>query len=138
MANPDSQYGEPLSVYLAARSARRLELQNVAEALTTDGFYVVSSWLADNEAGTARSQSASAGAASRNLEDLGRCDIFVAFSERPESSLQGRGGRQVELGFALALGKRVLLVGPPEHVFHHLLAVERHNDWQSARRALRG
>lgn len=40
-----------------------------------------------------------------------------------------RGGRHVEFGMALALGKRVIVVGPRENVFHLLPEVEVHVNW---------
>lgn len=36
----------------------------------------------------------------------------------------GRGGRHVEFGLALGLGKRVIVIGHQENLFHHLPQVE--------------
>jgi hypothetical protein len=40
-----------------------------------------------------------------------------------------RGGKHVETGISLALGKRILLVGSAENVFHDLPDVEHFADW---------
>jgi hypothetical protein len=40
-----------------------------------------------------------------------------------------RGGRHVEFGMAYAWGKRLIVVGPREHVFHALPLVEHYPDW---------
>lgn len=135
MAEAGSRQARPGAVYLAGRTARRRELVNAAATLRTEGIEVVSSWLDDPQAGSARSDGDAAGAASRNLRDVERCDVLVAVSEGDGSV--GKGGRHVELGIALALGKRVLLAGPPEHVFHRMAAVERHTNLAAAIETLR-
>jgi hypothetical protein len=39
----------------------------------------------------------------------------------PPNTILATGGRHVEFGLALAQGKRVIIVGPRENVFHYLL-----------------
>ncbi|HVH53931.1 MAG TPA: hypothetical protein VNA32_07345, partial [Actinomycetota bacterium] len=48
----------------------------------------------------------------------------------------GKGGRHVEFGVGAALGKRLIVVGPREHVFHTLPEVEWFEDWPACRKAL--
>ena len=62
-------------------------------------------------------------------EDVLAADALVCFTEPPGDG--GSGGRHVELGMALALGRRVIVVGRREHIFHHLPEV-------GARRKLAG
>lgn len=76
--------------------------------------------------------------ATMDLADVRRADICVAFTEPPEEGHRGRGGRHTELGIALALGLRVLLVGPREHVFHCLPTVLQFDSWPDARVHLEG
>ena len=59
--------------------------------------------------------------ARRDLSDVAAADILVLFTEPPETNWP-RGARHVEYGYALALGKRCVLVGPCENVFHWLLS----------------
>ena len=47
-------------------------------------------------------------------------DAVIIFTEIPNTIL-ATGGRHVEFGLALAQGKRVIIVGPRENVFHYLL-----------------
>lgn len=49
-----------------------------------------------------------------------------------------RGGRHVEFGMALAMDKRLVVVGPRENVFHLLPAVEQFDTWPLALAALAG
>lgn len=73
--------------------------------------------------------------ASMDLDDLRAATICISFTE-DERGQRGRGGRHTELGIALALNMRVILVGPREHVFHCLPTVEHYPSWDEARRAL--
>jgi hypothetical protein len=47
-------------------------------------------------------------------------DAVIIFTEIPNAT-PATGGRHVEFGLALAQGKRVIVVGPRENVFHYLL-----------------
>lgn len=101
----------------------------MAATLEAVGHVVVSRWLraADGEDLSDRRQAADAAAI--DLHDLSGADVLIAATDGPGAAAGGRGGRHVELGFALALGRRVLVVGPPEHVFHHLPAVRCVDTW---------
>jgi hypothetical protein len=57
--------------------------------------------------------------ADENLEDLRRADVLLLLNPAGGRRL-GHGGRDVELGYALALEKTILLVGGRENVFHYL------------------
>lgn len=48
----------------------------------------------------------------------------------------GRGGRHVEFGLAVALGKRLIVIGHRENLFHHLPAVEFFESPQEMMRSL--
>jgi nucleoside 2-deoxyribosyltransferase len=112
---------------------------SIAKELEERGFIVTSRWLestaalshGDLENGTA------ATFADMDFEDLRRADVCIAFTEPTDSSTRGRGGRHAELGIAIGLGLTVLLVGPPEHVFHALPSLYRAKDWEAARRLIR-
>lgn len=55
--------------------------------------------------------------AMEDLEDIDAADAIVANSD-PEIFRTSHGGRHVELGYALARGKKIFLVGERENVFH--------------------
>lgn len=115
-------------VYIAAP----FELQKVARAartaLGTAGIAVSSRWLdvgADDSDAVAR----------LCLEDVAAADALVAINPREWARL-GTGGRHVELGYALALGKRIVIVGARTNVFHQHSAVHCVGDMRSAVRVL--
>lgn len=125
-------------VYLAARFARQPELRCIAEELRAAGAQVTSRWLFNARAleqfelnGGHRGTEL----ALMDFDDLKASDICIAFTEDAPGP-SGRGGRHAELGIALALDMRVVLVGPREHVFHCLPTVEHYTSWDEARRVL--
>ena len=85
----------------------------------------VARWLWGHETGALSQRAA------EDLEDISAASTLISFTEVPRSHL-GHGGRHVEFGAALALGKRVLLVGERECVFHHLPNVEVFSTWDQA------
>jgi hypothetical protein len=113
-----------MKVYIAAPYGQIEVAGFIAEEIESHGHQVISTWLklpaADDSDARARIC----------LGDVAKAEIVVAL-EPPTWRQLGRGGRHVELGFALALGIPVLLVGERLHVFHHLenVAVV---DWASA------
>lgn len=142
-------------VYLAGRYSRREELLGVRDYLETVGFEVTSRWLngdhqiddsgtpigdtgeslvegidADERAAILRGKFAQ-----DDVEDTRRADMLIAFTEEPRSSTS-RGGRHVEFGIALALQKKIIVVGPRENLFCWLPEVEHYNDWGRAALAI--
>lgn len=114
------------AIYLAARFSRKRELQGYARRLADLGVNVTSRWLRDGAhewTGTPDHlipHVAQAAFAGEDLEDVATADAFVLFTE--EVNRHGtRGGRMVELGYALALKKNVAIIGPRENVFCHLV-----------------
>jgi hypothetical protein len=129
-------------VYLGARYSRRLELWRYAGELGRAGLRVTSRWL-DGEYGdlvgktgsTERDAEAQA-AAEHDWADIHLADTVVIFTDPPEYvSKNGRGGFHVEFGIAMALGKRIVLVGHRVNSFHHLEAVHFYTTWEHAARA---
>lgn len=120
------------SVYLAARYSRRLELCGYAAHLEALGHTVTSRWLLGNH--QAENDELHRGAAAErfareDLADLAAAAVVVAFTEPPRTSTS-RGGRHVEFGYALALGKPICIVGPRENVFGCL--VEQRDTFEDA------
>lgn len=117
----------PVKVYLAASYSRRQEMVHHAAAVLREaGLEVTSRWIdGSHELDDSATVEDRARLAMEDLEDVVRADVVLSFTDGPQSAGKGRGGRHVELGIALALGKRVLLIGPPENVFHYLPQVER-------------
>ena len=124
-----------MNIYLAARYARREEINSYAAELRDDGHIITSRWLeGGHEAETYELKSGKTLSktgwkfAIEDLQDLERADCLISFTESPDSPY-GRGGRHVEFGWALATTKRVIIVGPRENVFHCLNRVEHYYNW---------
>lgn len=141
-----------LRVYLAARYSRRGELTRYRAELNALGYDVTSRWLdgnhqiaddgmpigEDGEAlveGYAESERAAAlrrQFAHEDLVDIQNSDVLVAFTEPPRSSAS-RGGRHVELGYAIGLGRPVIVVGYRENVFCWLPEIRFARTWPEAK-----
>ena len=103
-------------VYLCAAFSRQREMLTYAAVLGGLGLRVVARWLSaspDDQTNTVLMRAA----AVECCEDLAQVDQVIAFSE-PHGSGYWTGGRHVEVGYALALRRPVILVGPVENVFH--------------------
>ena len=86
-----------MKIYFAARWERRDEIRELVRGLPT-----TSRWLSQ-EVG-----------ASGDLDDIRVADCLCLFTEKGPFP---RGGRMVEFGYALALGKRMIVIGPDENIF---------------------
>jgi hypothetical protein len=117
-----------MNIYLAANYERRLEIAEYAKLLYEDGHIVTSRWLTGE--GEQRSEE---WCAEQDLRDLAKSNCQINFTTGEPS----RGGRQVEFGYGIALEHRLVLVGPREHVFHHIQGVEQYNTFEEARQVLK-
>lgn len=108
----------PLKIYLAAPFADRPKMEQVANRLKAAGHEVVARWVYGGEEGLTR-----AAIAALDLDDVDACDTLVSFTF-PRGTLSTGGGRHVEFGYALARGKRLIVIGERENVFHHYFGVE--------------
>lgn len=122
-----------MRVYLSARFERQNEMRLYAEQLRAEGIEVLSAWhdidspSSDGFSGIAPERLA--WLAMLDLQQLAESNTLVSFSDRQSGSPDPRGGKHVEAGVALGLGKRLLLVGDAENCFHHLPDVERFPAW---------
>jgi hypothetical protein len=133
-------FGEPsmTKIYLAARYSRNDEMRGVRDVLHGLGFEVTSRWI-DLHTDVMGDHATSFDAATLNttpercapigqhdLRDLERADWVINFT----CGTGGKGGRHVEFGVGLAIGKRMFVVGPRENVFHTLAGVEHFPTWR--------
>lgn len=124
-------------VYLAARYSRHDEMQGVRDVLAVlRGIEVTSRWI-DCHTDVVGDFTASftaeflnaypekcAPLGQHDVDDLMAADTVISFTGGG-----GKGGRHVEFGVAVALGKQLIVVGPRENVFHTLAAVQWFPDW---------
>lgn len=125
-----------ISVYLAARFDRKVELAGYAAELRDLGYTVTSRWLTgvhDATSARALDEGDLWAFAMEDFEDIDNANLLIAFTEDPSIGYTS-GGRHVELGYALATGLDVIVVGPRENVFHACLS--RYETWTEAREAL--
>lgn len=116
-----------MKVYLAAPYASRPTVAAYADELRHIGITVTSSWLAETheinagteKAATALTDEQVAEHAATDLREVRESDLLVLFTAA-SVGVEGGGGRHVETGAALALGKPVVVVGDPENVFHRI------------------
>lgn len=115
-----------MKVYLCARYSRHPEMQQHRAAIEAAGHQVTSRWHnGSHEIGDVATDEDRCRLAVEDLQDLQAADCVFAFTEGETSAGRGRGGRHVEVGFALAAAILVILIGPRENVFHYLDLVER-------------
>lgn len=112
-----------MRVYIAAQYPRRNEMRQVAGILKHNGIGVTSRWLEENlPLGTQLPDIGPSDLrdfAEIDSQDIRDADALVLFSEDPLVGLP-RGTHHTEFGYALGLGKRVIVIGGYENVFHYL------------------
>lgn len=127
--------------YLAARFGRIDELRKYRDALKAAGHGVTSRWLDGNHAiigpngETAANGDAGDGSyeyarkraacASEDLDDIDAANAIIAFTEKDGAPGGSRGGRHVELGYAISEGIDIFIVGPRENVFCWLPSISQ-------------
>ena len=125
-----------MKIYLAARYSRLEELQGYAEELRAAGHNITARWLEGDHQMDETAQGDDTFSvpiegqqvAIDDFEDVVKADAVISFSEPPRTALT-RGGRHVEFGVGLGLGKLLLLVGPRENVFHTMPQVMQFWTW---------
>jgi nucleoside 2-deoxyribosyltransferase len=109
-----------MRIYLAATFDSRPRMEDVANRLKSEGFEITARWVYGGEEGLTREQ-----IALLDLEDVDAADAVVSFTY-PRGTLTSGGGRHVEFGYGLAKGKKLILIGARENVFHEYPGVELH------------
>lgn len=105
----------PMKVYVAAMYGKRdYARDHVARVLQDAGHEVTARWLWEDEPPGSEQASAV-----KDLADVARADAIVLLTN-PIGTKYSGGGRHVEFGYALALGKHCFTVGEHETIFQHL------------------
>lgn len=104
-----------MRVYIASRSQDAARI--LREAVRREGHVVTSRWLDEpGYSGLPADDGHKRRAAVENLDDVRAADVLLLRAEPDGSFVPG--GKHVETGAALALGKPVVVLGRPENVFH--------------------
>lgn len=113
-----------MKIYIAGMYSRRLELLEVSRMFEAAGHKITARWLNGDEEKPGMTQRDKG---QMDVEDVVAADVVILFStprtmfKDPGSGTSG--GRHFEFGLALGLRKKMILVGPPESVFHHVVQV---------------
>lgn len=123
-----------MKIYLAARYSRMEELKGYADELAAAGHVITSRWIRGGNGipETAAVDMESQRFALEDYRDLSAADTVISWTEPPRVESTARGGRHVEFGLALAMGKRILVVGPRENLFHTMPGVHQFDEWGPA------
>lgn len=129
-----------MKVYLAARYCEKNRIAKLAEDLPVLEVESTSSWYKEDFKPDVSMHDVEVDVleliAKRDIREIQEADVFVQFTIDPDSPMI-RGGMHFECGYAWALKKPILLVGPRQNVFHHLPGVERVKGWKEAKTWLR-
>jgi nucleoside 2-deoxyribosyltransferase len=112
-----------MTFYLAAKYDKREQVGQIAEQLRQYGHTVISRWLTGTHDGLSPAEQMTY--AKEDLRDILDVDCLVLF-QLPEHDPVPSTGRHVEFGYALALRKKLIIVGNKTSVFHHLEEVEHY------------
>ena len=122
-----------MKIYIAARFSKRDKAHDLAKWLQERGHTITSRWVmpdSDHIKPVGKSEQAADAERQRfakeDYEDVLECEWMISLMEEPRND--GRGGRHVEFGMAVALKKKLTIIGPRETVFHHLPEVEHFED----------
>lgn len=125
----------PRTAYLAGRFERKQELIHVEEFLKNHNIMPGTRWLHQETDMREADEEGRKRYSLINVEDVRNADFLITLSEDleypSESLVNGidgltyvpaiwaRGGRHVEFGVALANGLDIVVIGPPENLFHY-------------------
>ena len=124
-----------MKIYLAARYELHPRMRHCRSELANLGYFVTSRWTEGGHSAIGAPWDA-AKFAQDDWDDLRAADCIIFFAEDPRVGIP-RGGRHVEFGMAAAWGKRLIVVGYRENVFHYLPQVEFYDTWWDVLQELR-
>ena len=135
-----------MNIYLAASYSRRPEIEVYAEQLRGMSHGVTSRWHQGRNTpitGSDDMQRFAHQYARGDIADIEAAELYIAFTTTPmPSEVPGApactapykaGGTHVEFGIAVALARKLWVVGPRENIFHFMDEVVVFDDWEAAR-----
>lgn len=106
------------SIYIASHDQK--EANRIATIVENEGHKITSTWLNENFESTSKySIKDRKKIANRDYEDVMKSDVLILISGE-----QCSGGKFVEAGIALGLGKRVIIAGRPENMLMYHPRIE--------------
>jgi nucleoside 2-deoxyribosyltransferase len=119
-----------MKIYVAASFNSRDRIRDEIEELEEIGHVITGVWFQEEDPieklwdGNFGGRVAEV-MALRDFNAIERAEVMIIDTLDPSTS----GGRNVELGWALAKGKRIILVGPPTTIFFALIR-ETYDTWE--------
>lgn len=107
-----------MRAYVAARMEDQSDARQVRDALREFRVEVHAKWIDMPVKGDAATDDDRRAAQAMDLEDVTASDVLVLWKPRSTHRASTTGGHHVEVGYALALGKPVFVIGAGENVFH--------------------
>lgn len=105
-----------MKVYLAAMYQHMEAMKLRREEFKAAGIGCTAQWI-DNKEDSFKDSLHDA--AQMDLNDIDAAEVFVGYTLK-KGTMFSSGGRMVELGYAIAKGKWIILIGDRENVFCHL------------------
>jgi hypothetical protein len=117
-----------MKIYIASFFETRERLLPIRDQLRTLGYEVTSRWLDEGKKPEEMSRADWwESLATKDLLDIRRADVLILDT----IDVNPRGGREVEWGYATAIGNITYVVGPRRNVFH-TLADGQFANWDAA------
>ena len=115
-----------MKFYLAGRYQDKETIGSFAKSLSKIGHEITATWMYEpydpNILQSQLSLQENRICGIKDLKEISECEELIFFSEN-EITPTPRNGRHVEFGYALALGKRINVIGPRENIFHYLTQI---------------
>lgn len=105
-----------MDIYIAAASEERQAAKEMKARIEAAGYTVTSRWIELENFSSADTKYLMSWA-ENDLLDVFKADMVVLLNPA-EFKNKGTGGRHVEVGYALAYGKPVILCGEKSNIFH--------------------
>jgi hypothetical protein len=104
-----------MNIYIATKNQNAaVALRRKLKEIFQDKIRFVSSWIDQESYGNTPICQKTV-ISKRCHEDVGECDLLINIAD--ETNVPG--GKHVELGIALALGKQIVVLGRRENIFHY-------------------
>lgn len=114
-----------LRIYLAAPFEERPVMLELKKTLEDAGAVITSTWLTPDDSLSMNQLHAKSNRhyecwtrAQKDFEDIDAAHVLVLWKPKSIHKKPTTGGHHVEVGYALAKGKPVFVVGERENVFH--------------------
>jgi nucleoside 2-deoxyribosyltransferase len=115
------------SVYVAAKYERQSEAKLLTMLLQAAGARIMSTWVDEP---LAPDVSEWTDYAKKDVNEIQNSSVLIVLTNQ-EGRRSTTGGHHWETGYAYALGKRIVLIGPKENVFHYLPGMEHYPDLEA-------